>query len=447
MYYTVRKKRKAKIISIIVLFVLFLFGIYYFSGIGYHPIKISLPKDKFIGKNGYQILIKDKKAAIKQIKITISNALVSQTLFEKTFAENFNRKLVNFKIPSDITDGNAVITVFASDKSIRHFLQGASKTVRKEIIIDKTSPTIDIFGLPIRIEKGGIGLAIWSVKDKFLKKTWVTVDGYKFPGYNADALIGKGHSFATFITWPIYSKASLGNATISAIDLAGNKTTVHLPVYWKQRRFRKTTIKITPLTIEKAMQTAGKSFDSKKELFLYVNRILRQKDNTEIRRLCRISEGNLLWHKRFLQLPHSVVTSQFNDLRSYFMGNQLIDKEFHLGYDLASTTHSDVPAAASGIIRFTGRLYLYGNVIIIDHGFGLFSLYAHLSKINVKKGMHVKQGEIIGITGQTGMAGGDHLHFGIYVSGIPANPIYLWDRRWIKSHIKKRIESARLENM
>ncbi len=129
------------------------------------------------------------------------------------------------------------------------------------------------------------------------------------------------------------------------------------------------------------------------------------------------------------------------------MGKQFIDKEMHLGYDLASIAHSNVPAAASGIIKFTGRLYLYGNVIIIDHGFGLFSLYAHLSKINVKKGMKVKQGDIIGITGQTGMAEGDHLHFGVYVSGIPVDPIYLWDRQWIKDHITERIQSVKSETI
>ncbi len=449
MYYTNRrKKRKGRIVFAAVIFFAILFGIYYISGFGFHPIKINLPKNNYIGKSSYFITISDDKAAIKEVRITITNSLVSSTVFEKRFTNNFNKKLIKFKIPANMMDGNATINVFVSDKSIRHFLQGASKNIQKQVIIDKKPPQIEVYGLPIRIDKGGIGLPIWSVKDKFLKKTWVSVDGYNFSGYNAKTLLGKDNFFSTFITWPVYSDKRIGNATVSAVDLAGNITTVHLPVYWKQKIFRKTSLTLTSLAIDKAKQAAeGKSFSSNKELFLYVNRILRQKDNSEIRKICSKSQSDMLWHRRFLQLPHSMVTAQFADLRSYFMGKQFIDKEMHLGYDLASIAHSNVPAAASGIIKFTGRLYLYGNVIIIDHGFGLFSLYAHLSKINVKKGMKVKQGDIIGITGQTGMAEGDHLHFGVYVSGIPVDPIYLWDRQWIKDHITERIQSVKSETI
>ena len=77
-----------------------------------------------------------------------------------------------------------------------------------------------------------------------------------------------------------------------------------------------------------------------------------------------------------------------------------------------------VSAGNTGRVILAEFMGIYGNVVIIDHGFGLQSLYSHLSEIHVQKGETVQRGQIIGKTGATGMAGGDHLHFGMLVSGL-----------------------------
>jgi len=450
MYYKTKRK-KGSIVAVLIVMLLIAYGAFFISGVGFHPIKIYLPKNHYFGNSSYTVLVKDDKAAIKQIRITIITAFHSYTLFNRHFnkALSINSQKVKFMLPKDTRSGNAKLIVYANDSSIRHFFHGAQLLVQKKIIIDKESPKIDIYGLPIRIDRGGAGFPIWTVHDKYLKDTWVTVNGYKFEGYSATSLLHKSNAFATFITWPVNSNNSkIGNASVSAIDKAGNKTTVHLPVYLTYKTFRKIKVYISPSTLAKFAIIAGtagkKKFSNSTALFLYVNRKLRKKDNDKIQLHSSVSEGKFLWKGYFLQLPHSKVEARFEDLRSYILNNKVIDRERHLGYDLASIAHAKVPAAASGIVSFIGHLYLYGNIIILDHGFGLSSLYAHLSEIDVKVGQSVKKGDIIGVTGQTGIAHGDHLHFGIYVSGIPVNPLDFWGRNWVKEHITDRIESAKL---
>jgi len=96
---------------------------------------------------------------------------------------------------------------------------------------------------------------------------------------------------------------------------------------------------------------------------------------------------------------------------------------FHKGVDLAAPMGTPVYATLSGRVIFAGRLLLTGNTVIIDHGWGLMSLYAHLSRIEVKKGEFVHRGEEIGKVGSTGRSTGPHLHFGIYLNDTAVDPL------------------------
>jgi murein DD-endopeptidase MepM/ murein hydrolase activator NlpD len=110
-----------------------------------------------------------------------------------------------------------------------------------------------------------------------------------------------------------------------------------------------------------------------------------------------------------------------------------------MGVDLASLAHSPVPASNKGKVVLTESIGIYGKTVIIDHGFGLFSLYSHLSSISVNVGQIVLKGQNIGETGMTGLAGGDHLHFSMIVNKTFVNPIEWWDDIWIKNNISSKI--------
>ena len=111
-----------------------------------------------------------------------------------------------------------------------------------------------------------------------------------------------------------------------------------------------------------------------------------------------------------------------------------------MGVDLASVAGSPVPAANRGRVVFAGRIGIYGRTVIIDHGMGLFSLYSHLSHISVDEDQMVGTGEAIGNSGMTGLAGGDHLHYGMLVNNTFVNPVEWWDKKWINNNVLSKLE-------
>ena len=127
-------------------------------------------------------------------------------------------------------------------------------------------------------------------------------------------------------------------------------------------------------------------------------------------------------------------------MRNYIYQGKKIDQQVHLGYDLAVTQHVGVEASNDGKVVYAAPLGIYGNCIVVDHGYGLQTIYGHLSQIDVHEGDMVKQGQVMGKSGMTGMAGGDHIHFAMQLDGVQIDPKEWWDRHWIKDHIAKRVE-------
>jgi murein DD-endopeptidase MepM/ murein hydrolase activator NlpD len=213
------------------------------------------------------------------------------------------------------------------------------------------------------------------------------------------------------------------------------------------RSFRKDAINLSDGFFNAKMPDFERYFPelsggSRADLFLKVNRELRLKDSEAIYQVTQQTEKKILWDGPFLRLPKSANRARFADHRTYFYGGKVIDRQVHMGIDLASTAHSPVPAANRGKVVFTGDQGIYGNTVILDHGFGLFTLYSHLSQINVADGQMVEKGESIGKTGMTGLAGGDHLHYGTLIHGTYVNPVEWWDDAWIKNNISAKIEDA-----
>ena len=109
------------------------------------------------------------------------------------------------------------------------------------------------------------------------------------------------------------------------------------------------------------------------------------------------------------------------------------------GYDLAVTQHVGVEASNDGKVVYAAPLGIYGNCIVVDHGYGLQTIYGHLSRIDVHEGDMVKRGQVMGLSGMTGMAGGDHIHFAMQLDGVQIDPKEWWDPHWIKDHIARRV--------
>jgi murein DD-endopeptidase MepM/ murein hydrolase activator NlpD len=96
---------------------------------------------------------------------------------------------------------------------------------------------------------------------------------------------------------------------------------------------------------------------------------------------------------------------------------------FHSGLDLRSPLGTPVKAAADGVVRISKMFRLHGGTIGIDHGQGVATLYIHLSELKVPEGKRVRRGEVVGLVGSTGFSTGPHLHWAVYVHGLPVNPV------------------------
>jgi len=174
--------------------------------------------------------------------------------------------------------------------------------------------------------------------------------------------------------------------------------------------------------------------------FVKINNEMRRANNKTLSDLRLKSADKFLWSQPFTRQSHSQAEATFADVRNYIYQGKKIDQQVHLGYDLAVTQHIGVEASNDGRVVYAAPLGIYGNCIVVDHGYGLQTIYGHLSQINVHEGDMVKRGQAMGQSGQTGMAGGDHIHFAMQLDGIQIDPKEWWDPHWIKDHIAKRVE-------
>jgi len=173
--------------------------------------------------------------------------------------------------------------------------------------------------------------------------------------------------------------------------------------------------------------------------FLDVNRNMRRQNNQTLADLRFKTEERFLWNEPFQQQPNSKVESVFADDRSYLYKGKKVDEQVHLGFDLSITRHVPIEASNDGKVVYASRLGIYGNCVVLDHGYGLQSIYGHLSQIDVKVGDMVRKKQVIGRSGSTGLAGGDHLHFSMQLDGVQVNPVEWWDGHWIKDHVRNRL--------
>ena len=182
------------------------------------------------------------------------------------------------------------------------------------------------------------------------------------------------------------------------------------------------------------------------ERFVKINSEMRRANNKTLADLRLKTEPRFLWSQPFLQQPNSKVEANFADVRNYIYHGKKIDQQVHLGYDLSITQHVGVQATNDGKVVYAAPLGIYGNCIVVDHGYGLQSIYGHLSEIDVHEGDMVKRGQIMGKSGMTGMAGGDHIHFSMQLEGVQIDPKEWWDAHWIRDHVAKRVDLPGFSN-
>jgi murein DD-endopeptidase MepM/ murein hydrolase activator NlpD len=176
--------------------------------------------------------------------------------------------------------------------------------------------------------------------------------------------------------------------------------------------------------------------------FLRINGDLRRQNAATIAEQAKKTAPQMLWTDAFQPLGNASIEAAFADNRTYIHEGKEIDRQVHLGFDLAVTQRIPVLAANTGVVVYAADLGIYGNCVIVDHGLGVQSLYGHLSSIDVKEGDRVAKAQVLGRSGMTGLAAGDHLHFTMLVNGEPVNSVEWWDPKWMQDRVFRKIAEA-----
>lgn len=429
-------------------------GWYFFTRLEGVPPEVVLEPDvTALGKSQeLSISATDSGRGLRFIKVTLTAGGQERTLFEETYDGSTllgtgNRRDADIRISIapqklGLPDGEGILRVAAADYSWRRWFNGNLSEIERKVPIDTMPPRVSVLTTSHYINQGGAGLVAFKVSEA-CPRLGVTVGEHFYPAYpgffdDSDVYISL---FAV-----AYDQNSSTSIAVTATDTAGNLTTAGFPYRIRQKRFRNDTLNISDRFVETRLKGTFSAQDgqatSNKDLFLHVNRKIRKENYTILTALGERTEKIRFWDGAFLRLPNSAPRAGFADHRIYKYKGQEIDRQVHLGADLASIRQSPVPAGNKGRVVFTDNVGIYGNTVVIDHGFGLMTTYSHLSEISVNPGDEVQKGDIIGRTGATGLAGGDHLHFGVLVHDTFVNPVEWWDPGWVRDNIDLKIQQV-----
>ncbi len=343
----------------------------------------------------------------------------------------------------DLKQGTATIRVTAARAGawLRH-----PAPVVKEISLPVrlVPPTLQVVSGFHYVNQGGCEAVVYRVGESAVRHG-VRAGDWFFPGFPLPG--GGPQDRFAFFAIP-YDMDDVSKVQLVAADDVGNETRASFIDKFFPRPLQRDTIKlddafmnkVVPEIMSQTPDLADKG--SLLENYLQINRDLRKRNNGMLRDLAAKSKPEFLWSKPFTLLDNAAIKARFADRRTYLYEGKAVDQQDHLGLDIAKTQAVPVPASNDGVVVMAKFFGIYGNAVVLDHGYGLQSLYGHLSAIDVKEGQAVKRGDVLGRTGATGLAFGDHLHFTLVLAGLPVSPIEWIDDHWITDRLVRKLGSA-----
>ena len=419
---------------------------------GEKPLINLQPLPEFLSeKQAFTVNISDKKRGLKSLKVSVNQEGREIIVFEKKFpfkgllnskgVQQYEKELFLDPSALNLAQGRVDLNIHVWDYSRRGGGDGNLALTHHKMIVDTIPPSIRPISRMHNINMGGSCLIVYQTSSD-TQESGLFIDDLFFPGFPVDAKSQKGMHTCYFA---IPHNSNLNHSIyLWSKDKAGNtlKTTFYYHI--RRKRFRKDKISLSDRFLERVLPYF--SFyqvdpeEDKIKRYLKINNNLRKDNHQTLLKLREKTSRERLWEGPWLRLKNAANMARFADRRIYYYKGKKVDEQVHLGIDLASLTNAPVQAANNGRVIFADRLGIYGLTVVIDHGQGVASIYGHLSKIAVTLNQEVKKGEVISFTGQTGLAGGDHLHFSVMVNGIFVNPIEWWDPHWIKDNITKKLD-------
>jgi murein DD-endopeptidase MepM/ murein hydrolase activator NlpD len=351
---------------------------------------------------------------------------------------------------AELTQGDARVLV----RAVRPVLFGyreAETTAEHSFEVTLRPPVLGVQSQFHYINHGGSEVVVYRVTPAD-SVSGVRVGELEYPGFaasgagiaNADPSL---HVAFFALQWNQDRNTPI---TVFARDALGNEGSAPFDYRVFDKQFRESRIglndaflsRVVPAILQNSPDFHVDDPNDYLASYLAINREMRRQNDAFITSLAAATSPEILWRGPFKQLINTAVESGFADRRDYIYNGEVVDKQTHLGFDLASVAAAPVLAANRGRIVHAGWLGIYGNCVIVDHGMGLQSLYAHLSSIAVSVGDMVEVDQQLGRSGATGLAGGDHLHFTMLLNGHAITPIDWWSQQWVDDRIMRKFREA-----
>jgi len=357
---------------------------------------------------------------------------------------NVELDLVKLRKDFDLKEGHFEVMVQVSDRP-NWVVSSRTTNESHQFSLDTKPPLLNVLSTNHYIRQGGSQLISFATPGEEAALSGVRVGQTDFQAYRHPE---DPDIYVALIGIPYNHSEGAAPIVAWAVDSVGNRAQSEVTYRIIPVRYRKRVLTITDKFIRKVSSEilsrtsevgAGESL---KDTFFNINNSLRGKNHDQIMLIGRSSAEKLLFTRPFVQLLNSKVEAGFADERDYVYGNEIVDKQTHMGFDLASRARSNVNVANDGRVVWADYLGIYGNCVIVDHGLGLMSLYGHLSSVAVEVNQTLERGQPLGKTGATGLAGGDHLHFTTLIQGVQVNPMEWWDPKWVKEQVFGRLQAS-----
>lgn len=387
-----------------------------------------------------QVVVSDASSNIRSVKVSIHKNDQSLIIVDRTFTSASPRQELTFSLKdTGLRDGPFQLEIEAHDMAFMGLGSGNTTIRNWDMRLDTQPPRVKICTPSPALRRGSMTVIAYTISED-VEKTGVQLGERFFPAFRQ-----ANGMYYCFFPWPLDVPKTDFAPEVFSRDLAGNEARSRVILSAVDHKYRNDTMTISDSFLDKKMP----AFDAlvpgsanNLERYVRMNNEIRLANEQTLIEVGKNTASTMLWQGAFKRLPRSASMASFGDHRTYMHNGVKIDEQTHMGQDLASTARAPIPAANDGRVVFAGDLGIFGNLVVIDHGLGLQSLYSHMSEISVAVGDTLKKGDIIGKTGVTGLAGGDHLHFGILLHGIQIQPLDWFDAKWIRNMVTNRLAQA-----
>lgn len=413
-------------------------GYFYFRDTKSPHVQLTPSSGPTSSKHPPVLKLSDSGSGLRKVTVTLTQGEKTFDVLSREFPEGTLEQSEPLPLQQlGIKDGPAQVRVVAVDRSIFPLGSGSTSDQTFSFDFDNKAPIISPLSRAHNLTKGGAGLVTYTLSEP-VTKTGVVVGDRFFPGYPQDSGV-----YAALFAYPWDMPTGQFVPKIVAVDVAGNERLTGIYYHTSAKPFRERQIEISRQFLEAKMPPFEEHFPNTTDpldIFLKVNSELRKKNVGRLADFARETSSTPLWQGAFAGQPKAATLALFADHRTYFYEGREIDRQTHLGIDLASTAQIGILAGNHGRVVYADDLGIYGLCVVIDHGLGLQTLYGHLSRIGVTVGQQVAKGDVIGNSGATGMAGGDHLHYETIIAGLSVQPIEWWDASWIANNITEKLK-------